>query len=230
MIVARYFIVVILSYFIGNISFAKILSFIKKDDITKHGSGNPGTMNMLRTFGFKMGILTLLLDALKGASAALIGFYLFGGPDAGITAYMGLYIGGLSVILGHNFPVIFKFKGGKGVACILGVFSVANPVLSAIAFGSAFVYLFIFDYGAIASFIFITVLTVEQAMHFEGNIVITFLLFTIFFLTWFMHRKNIQRMLVGKENKVNLKKSIKKLYTRKERKAQIKTEKKKEIG
>ena len=105
-----YIIVCVFGYFLGNISNAKLISKLKKDDITKHGSGNPGTMNMLRTFGFKIGLLTLALDALKGAIPALLGFYLFGGLDAGEIAYVGLYCGGTSAVLGHCFPVFSKVR------------------------------------------------------------------------------------------------------------------------
>lgn len=213
----KFVILIIFSYFIGNLSNARIISKLLKRDITKEGSGNPGTMNMLRTFGFKVGILTLFLDVIKGSIPALFGFYLFGGVQAGTDAYIGLYTAGLSVVLGHNFPLLYKFKGGKGVACILGVYAVAEPLWALIAFVGCFIYLYFFDYGAIASFIFITVLTVVEALKFKQNIVITVLLLVLYFLTWFMHRKNINRLLLGKENKVNLKRSLQKM-AKKERK------------
>lgn len=222
----KYVILILISYLIGNISNARIISKFKKKDITQEGSGNPGTMNMLRTFGFKVGILTLFLDCLKGVIPALSGFLLFGGVNAGIQAYIGLYVAGISVVIGHNFPVFYKFKGGKGVACILGVYAVAEPLWALVAFVACFIYLYFFDYGAIASFIFITILTVVEALKFKQNVVITIILLVLYFLTWFMHRKNINRMLLGKENKVNLKRSIEKL-AKKERK-QITKEIKKE--
>lgn len=243
----RYVIVIVVSYFIGNINFARIISGKLKQDITKQGSGNPGTMNMLRTFGFKAGMLTLFLDAVKGVVTALLGFLVFGGATGSYLdimgihssayAIIGLYIGGLSAIIGHNFPILYRFKGGKGVACILGIYLIASPILVAICFIFAFIYLYVFDYAAIASFIFITVLTFFEAFKCNGDLVTTLLLFTIYFLTWFMHRKNIFRLLVGTENKVNLKKTLRKLYTKKEIKAEkkeIKLEKKedkyKDIG
>lgn len=228
-----YVLLVIGSYFIGNISNARILSKVKKDDITKHGSGNPGTMNMLRTYGFKTGLLTLFLDAIKGAVPALAGFLL--SKLFNFDQYFGLYLAGISVVLGHNFPVFYKFKGGKGVACILGVFAVAEPLWASIAFLGCFLYLLIFDYGAMASFIFITSLTVIEAYKFRGDIKICSLLFILFFLTWFMHRQNIFRLLIGKENKVNLVGAIKKLKSKpkltKDEKLDVKNEiKQKEIG
>lgn len=208
--ILKYVGVVIIGYFIGNINFARIISKFLKNDITQHGSGNPGTMNMLRTFGFKFGLLTLVLDVIKGAVSSLIGFYVFGGDISANQSIIGLYVGGLSCVLGHNFPIIYKFKGGKGVACILGIYAVANPIWTLIAFAISFIYLCIFDYGAVASFIFITILTVLESTKHTGCIPITCLLFVLFFMTWFMHRKNIARLLWGKENKVNLKKAFKK--------------------
>ena len=213
----KYICVIFVGYIVGNISFARILSRFRKTDITKQGSGNPGTMNMLRTFGFKLGLLTLLLDTLKGALGATYGFFVFGGDMAVQNCVIGLYFGGLSTVLGHNFPVFFNFKGGKGVACILGIFLVANPLWSLAAFGIAFVYLCIFDYGAMASFIFITFLTVFEATQYRGNLPITFLLFILFFLTFFMHRKNITRLLWGKERKANLAKAFKKKKKKREK-------------
>lgn len=242
----KYLIVIIVSYFIGNISFARIISAKKKKDITKQGSGNPGTMNMLRTFGFKTGLLTLLLDAFKGACGAMLGFFMFGGAgatigflglNAPIEAITGLYVGGFAVTLGHNFPVLYKFKGGKGVACILGVYLVASPIWVAASFVFCFIYLYIFDYAAVASFIFLTILTFIQALKYKGELVVSLLLFFLYFMTVYAHRMNFYRLLTGKENKVNLKRSLKKLYgkkevkaEKKEIKAEIKNDKKEEIG
>jgi glycerol-3-phosphate acyltransferase PlsY len=106
--------------------------------------------------------------------------------------------------------VFYGFKGGKGVACILGIFAVANPLWSLVAFAVGFVYLYFFDYGAVASFVFVTILTTLEGLKYRGNLEITILLFLLFFLTWFMHRTNIQRLLWGKERKVNLAKAFKK--------------------
>ncbi len=198
-------------YLLGNVSFAKVISRLKHDDITKHGSGNPGTMNMLRTFGVKLGLLTLLLDAVKGAIPSLLGFFMFGGADGGELAYIGLYAGGMSAVVGHCFPIFSKFKGGKGVATTLGMFAVAEPYLALGMFVVCLLYLVIFDYGAIASFLFITALTLFEGYRFHSNLTISVMLMVLYCLIFFMHRKNITRLLIGKENKVNLKSKLKKL-------------------
>lgn len=216
--IIKHIIALVIGYLIGNISFARIISRKLKKDITHEGSGNPGSMNMLRTFGFKIGILNLFLDSLKGAISALIGFFIFGADITNIQCVIGIYVGGLGAILGHNFPVFYKFKGGKGVACILGIFAVADPLWSLIAFLVSFLYLYFFDYGAIASFLFITILTVLQALKYNSNVEMTVLLFILFFLTWFMHRQNIARLLWGKERGANLAKAFKKKTKHKEKK------------
>ena len=214
-----YIVLIVFSYLIGNISFARILSAIKKEDITKKGSGNPGTINMIRTYGIKFGGLTLLLDVCKGAIPSLIGYFIFGGKDNELFSLIGLYMCGLSTIVGHVYPVFFKFKGGKGIACTLGVFLVANPLCLLIFFVIAFIYMLFFDYGSVASLLIVSALTVIETYlislkAIEPNIVsfaLSLLIFAIFGLTWFAHRKNILRLLTGKENKTNLLKGLKKL-------------------
>ncbi len=229
--VVKFIIIIVFGYLLGNFSSAKFLSHIVKDDITKHGSGNPGTMNMLRTFGVKLGALTLLMDVLKGAIPSLIGYFMFGG-GATIPAYIGLFVGGFSAVIGHIFPVFYKFKGGKGVACIIGMFAVAEPLWALGVLVICFVYLLLFKYGVLASFIFITILTIIEGYRFRGNLVICLLLFGVFCMTWFMHRQNFFRLLIGKENKVNLfKKKSKETKVNKAEKKKLAKEKKiKEIG
>lgn len=210
--VVKIVLLIIFSYLLGSVNFARILSKSSNSDITKKGSGNPGTMNMLRSYGAKLGGLTLLLDILKGALPAIIGFFLLGGYANLEGATLGLYLGGVSVILGHIYPILYRFKGGKGIACSLGVFLVANPLATILVFIISVVYLWFFEYGSITSFIMITALTVIEGLKVSSyqNVFITILLFAIFFLTFFAHRQNIFRLLIGKENRVSLKTILKK--------------------
>ena len=127
-----YSILAVVSYFIGNITFARIIAKFHKDDITKHGSGNPGTLNTWRSYGFWPGVLTFLLDMIKGLLPTLVAYLSFGYID-GCSAEIAVYIAGFSVVLGHIFPIIFSFKGGKGIATSVGVFFIANWWVSLIA-------------------------------------------------------------------------------------------------
>jgi len=231
-----FIILIIASYFIGNLSPSRILASKENIDITKQGSGNPGMTNMLRTFGFKMGLLTLVLDALKGAIPAAAGFFIFGGTGGGALAYIALYSAGLAAVLGHNFPILYNFKGGKGIACMLGIFLVAHPLITLIVLVGVFFYLLLFDYGAIGSFILITSLTLFEAyrinvVHYATTetLILKILLFVLFFLAWFMHRQNIFRLLIGKENKINLMDKLKNIGGKKSRQKR-KEKKEEEIG
>ena len=208
--------VVVLSYFCGNISFSRIISRTKKDDITKLGSGNPGSTNILRNYGFKFGILNLALDMFKAFVPALVSFYVFG------QNYVMLYIAGLSSMLGHIYPVVYKFKGGKGIASMLGVFLAANPIVTLIVIAGGAVVWAIFEYGSVVSFLCITSMTVLEGIRAQMTLslgdrkIICLILFAIFAFTWYAHRKNIERLLLGKESNASLiKKTKKKLKSKK---------------
>lgn len=202
-------IIVVVSYFMGNISFSRFLARTKKQDITKLGSGNAGSTNILRNFGFKYGVLNLILDILKGFIPSFLAYKIFG------DNLVYLYIAGISVMIGHIYPVIFKFKGGKGIASMLGVFLASDPVVTLIVIAVAAISWLIFKYGSIASFICVTSLTVYEgikAKELLGNEpkIVCALLFVIFCLTWYAHRSNIERLLCGRESKVSLIKKTKK--------------------
>ena len=161
----RILILAVLSYALGNWSMARMIAWnYRRVDIATKGSGNPGTMNMIRNFGYGKGAATLVLDVIKGATPALLGGlfleYAYHEGGAFYFSHLGVYIGGLSVILGHMFPVVFKFKGGKGVACGIGVFFVANPLMMLIVFAvMTFIFVFL-EYGFVASLVGILSMTV----------------------------------------------------------------------
>lgn len=231
----KFLVLIVGSYLIGNIFFARIISRAKRYDISKSGSGNPGTMNMLRNLGLVVGLLTLVLDMLKGIIPTLVGFYLFGGPEAGNTAYIGAFTAGLSVLVGNIFPVFYRFKGGKGAAVTYGMFCAVQPILGVVIFFAGIVYLLIFDYASLLSFLMITTFTIYEASTLgliggEGNIVLSCLLFAIFCLVFFAHRQNIFRLLVGKENGINFKGKLKDFKDKRLSKSKKEELKQKEIG
>ena len=147
---------------------------------------------------------------LKGFIPALLTTIIF--PTQPIM----LYVSGLSVIIGHIYPVVFKFKGGKGIATMLGFFFACNWLLTLIVVLIAAISWLIFQYGSVASFICVTILTVWEGVRPKASLplneskVVCLLLFCIFLLTWYAHRGNIERLLFGKESKVSLIKSTKK--------------------
>ena len=211
-------ILAVCSYFLGNVNFAIILSKVRHKDITKSGSGNPGTMNMLRTFGIGLGLATLLLDVLKGVLPALAGRLIFAGAEteAGFPWNMlAMYLGGLFVVLGHVFPCLHH-RGGKGVATTIGVFLCGCWWVALICFFVGVVYIFFFEYGGVGSLIMITGFVVEQITVFFLNgtprtpefwVLLGILLFFVL-LSFIMHRGNLARMAKGTENRTQLRKML----------------------
>ena len=230
-IAMKFFVLVIFAYFMGNINFARILSKTRNDDITKHDSGNPGTMNMLRTHGVKLGVFTLIFDAIKAVIPCLIGQLLLFRGDP-YLAELSIYVAGLSCVLGHMYPVIHKFKGGKGVASGFGMAMVANPISTSICLAVFIITLLIFKIASLSSMIcavgFVVTETVLLALH-DYYLAIA-LLWVLFFLIIYAHRSNIKRMLQRKENKVNLQDAVQKdidyAKSKKEKRMQKKLEKK----
>lgn len=207
--------VIAVSYLCGNISIARIISKRKNQDITKLGSGNPGMTNTLRNFGVKLAAINLLLDMLKAFAPALIAYYVFGGDR------VMLYIAGLSAMCGHIYPVFYKFKGGKGISSMMGIFLASNPIATIAIMLIGTVIWFIFEYGSVVSFLCITTLTVVEGIRAKMTLpeldrkIICLMLFAIFIFTWYAHRKNIERLLLGKESKASIKKKVKKKLSQK---------------
>lgn len=210
------------SYLMGNVNFAVIISKLKKKDIRNIGSGNPGTLNMSRNFGLGVGVLTLVLDILKGAIPTFIGSIIykdtyFLGTTLPISqvAMVGC---GFFAVLGHIFPVFMKFKGGKGIATTIGVFAVCNPIVAIISGALAIAFILITEVGAMGSFIATTPGAIYACyMVYENYIksqsvtllnsvlagITNLFVVSIILLTWYAHRKNIKRMLSGEEHPTN---------------------------
>ena len=189
-----YFFTIVISYLFGSFPSGYILSkYFNKIDITKQGSGNIGATNVLRSGSKTLAILTLLIDALKGAIPVIL--FSFNG-------YL-MAIAGLFSFLGHNFPVWLKFKGGKGIATYLGIcFSVSLDL------GVSFIALwllaaFIFKTSSISSLITISLIPIISFFLIENNIIsLVFLLMTI--NSFYKHKLNILRILKGEEPKINI--------------------------
>lgn len=202
----------------------------RRVDISTKGSGNPGTMNIIRNFGYKKGLATLVLDVIKGAVPAVLGGLLleYAYYDGAAFHYsvLGVYTGGLAVILGHMFPVVFKFRGGKGVACGIGVFLAADPFVMLIVFAVALVIFIIFEYGFVASLTCIFTMTLLEYLKlftgiFDGvnlfiqadtqyAIPVAVIIGVIFVLIFVAHKQNFIRLFKGTESKVSLRGAIKK--------------------
>ena len=217
-------------YFIGCFNFALLISKLKRRDITKIGSGNPGTMNMSREFGWKIGILTFICDAIKGGLPAIILYYIyrgyvFAGTGFAVADFIKIF-GGICVIIGHIFPVFLKFNGGKGIASTLGLMwaclSLENWVFIPIGFGVLlFLILFIYltEWGSLGSLVGTTGMSIMQALIFINTyrffvnaylVAVFMMIIGINLLTWLAHAKNLKRLFAGEERHTSVKKLVKK--------------------
>lgn len=198
----------IIAYLIGSINFSVILS--KKMagfDVREKGSGNAGTTNMLRSVGKKAAAITLVLDILKGVLAILIAMAI-GRIFENSNGALLVQVAGVAVILGHTFPIFFKFKGGKGVATSLGVLIMSNWQIGLICLVFALILIALtqmVSVGSIAAAILYPVLTlfIPQNYIVPGNYLIYSIVLAVIIV--FNHRENVKRLLSGTENKISFK-------------------------
>ena len=216
----------IASYFIGCFNFAVLISHFKNKDIRNMGSGNPGTMNMTRSFGLKFGAINFFCDVLKGGVPALVGWLIFKDYCFEGTAFVvsdfARYLFGIMVIIGHIFPVTMKFRGGKGIASTMGLFLFAVScevwwyVFIVVAFlTGVLIYIIFSEMGSMGSLLGVSGLSVFQAVvtiiKYNGVlsvwvIVTLMIIFSINVLTWAAHRQNIWRLLAGEEHRTSVRK------------------------
>ncbi|MCR5829554.1 MAG: glycerol-3-phosphate 1-O-acyltransferase PlsY [Lachnospiraceae bacterium] len=208
--------IIIVGYFIGSIPFGYIIGKINHIDIRNYGSGSSGTTNAFRTVGRLGGILTFVGDYLKAfIPIMLIRYVIF--PD---EPYMHLFmlIFGFACVLGHNFPVWLKFKGGKGIAVTAGVCSGLDFLI--IPFGVVLfaIVVLISKYVSLGSLCISIVIPIwifirmSDDAYFPWLIVVSFLYTLSAFI---MHRKNIKRLIHGEENKIGQRVKIDKNITEK---------------
>ena len=192
--------IILVAYLIGSIPNGVIIAKIFcKIDPTKSGSGNIGATNVYRTAGKIPGIITLILDILKGFLPVY--FAKKWGLDFQIVLFTGL-----AAFLGHLFPVFLKFKGGKGVATAIGIFLVLTPLAVLIASIIFFIVAYIWRYVSLASMIssfllpaIIKVLIIFKFYNYPDSMV--YFAGTISILIIYKHKANIQRLIEKKEFK-----------------------------
>lgn len=189
----------VIGYLLGCIPCGVLIArFYGHMDIRKTGSGNSGTTNVLRTLGWAPSLLTLAGDCVKGVLAALIGRWL--GGEASMLA------GGLFAVLGHDFPVFMKFKGGKGIATSLGITFVICPpvapllVVIVIAIVAVTRIMSVGTLAASLSYPFLNWLFLPEDADPALRIGFAILLMV---LSFFCHRSNLRRLFRGEENKLD---------------------------
>ena len=194
MTVVSIFLITIIGYLLGAISFAVIIARSKGVDIFKEGSGNPGATNIKRVLGRKWGNAVFALDALKGFTAAGLSLMVYDDDRLAVIAL-------IAAILGHSFSVFLKFRGGKGVATTIG--GLLALMCPALLIGLV-VWLIIFytkKVVALASIFFAVSLPISAYFIYgtEGPLFYLGVVLALFIVV--RHRSNIIRMFSGKENK-----------------------------
>ena len=226
----QFFILAAACYLVGCFNFARFISRKKHKDITKIGSGNPGTMNMSREFGWKIGVITFFCDAFKGGIPTLIAHLIFKKYAFTSTVVrvsdVARYLAALFVIIGHIFPVTNRFKGGKGIASTFGGFwfglACENPwflLLGFLFFVAVALYIFATEWGSMGSLIGTSGFAIWQGVIYflryggeknEYFAAAMGLLLLLNLFTWGAHRKNVWRLLSGTEHRTSVKKIAKK--------------------
>lgn len=222
-------IIAIISYLIGSINSSIIISrIVCGKDIRESGSGNAGATNMLRTMGKKYAVITLIIDILKGVIAVLIASvyvkyinngarYEEWGSQSDLAMCRDLiakislpYIAGVCVVLGHNFPIFFGFKGGKGVATSLGVVMMLDWKVGLIVLITAIAIMAITRYVSLGSIVgaiaFAALEIIKMGYLHEWNAVQLVCVLILAGLLLARHHENIGRLINGTENKLGAKK------------------------
>lgn len=191
----------LIGYLLGSVNSSLVIGklFYKKD-VRKFGSGNAGATNTLRILGKSAALSVVTGDILKGILACLIGLYLVGETSPGV--YVGEYIAGLFAVIGHNWPVYFGFKGGKGVLTSLSVALMFSPLAALVCLVAFIVILALTRFVSLGSVV-CAVIFAPAAYLFGGSIytVLAGAILALFIV--FRHLPNIKRLISGNETKIS---------------------------
>ncbi len=195
---------IILAYLIGSVPTSVWIGrAFYGIDVRHHGSKNAGATNTFRVLGIKAGIPVLIIDVLKGWCAVkLIVIYEYYFPGSGDNVGYQIILGA-GALIGHIFPIYVGFKGGKGVASMLGIVIAIHPTSALIAMGIFVVVLLISRYVSLSSIIAglsfpVLIITLET------NLTLHFFALTVSVLLLMTHQKNIERLFKGEEKRANL--------------------------
>ena len=187
----------IIGYFFGSVPFGLVIVYLAGlGDIRKIGSGNIGTTNVLRTGHKGLALLTLLLDVSKAGFAALICSL------SGYTEYG--FLAGFFAVIGHNYPIWLKFKGGKGVASTLGLMLIMTPWVGIATCLTWLVTALVWHYSSLAALVALTAAPFYAFIMNDPTASLCYSLLCL--LSYYRHRTNIHRLSQGIESKISFKK------------------------
>ena len=209
----KFVIIFIIGYLLGSFSPAYFIGkYAKNIDLRSKGSGNLGSTNVMRVLGAKSALITFVIDVLKGFLAMYISNIMFSDVYSSWGA-VGMLVGGVAVVLGHNFPFYLNFKGGKGIATSFGVALYINPFGALCMLLCEWLVTLTTGYVSLASVINCIALPFFiNLFHFGPyvtNIYTWILCIILGVIALIRHIPNIKRLLKGKENRFMLKSTIK---------------------
>lgn len=193
-----------IAYLLGCFSTGLLVSGKKGVDIRSLGSKNTGASNVLRVMGLKSGAITFLGDFFKALLACLIGSLILPGATFGVNGF-GAMLGGLFAIIGHNWPVFYGFKGGKGVACSAAVVFFVSPLWGGIAIVVCLIVIAVTRFISLGSMTLLFLYMVLMCIAHWGEGITCLFTVILFVMCVWRHRTNIGRLLSGTENKIGQK-------------------------
>ena len=189
----------IIAYLLGSVSSGILVSkAVHGPDLHTVGSKSTGASNVQRTLGWKYGLITFFADALKAVLSCLIAELLTGDHMAALPA-------GLCCVIGHNWPVFFQFRGGKGVAATGGVMLYCFPLWALISIALCIALIAVFRYISLGSMLLVVSFAVLSIFFSEGNLWIILWACVLMVMCIARHHANISRLLNGSENKLGKK-------------------------
>ena len=189
----------VVAYLVGSLSGGIITSRIAHGpDLHTVGSKSTGASNVQRTMGWKYGLITFFFDALKGILSCLIAEWICGSHFAALLA-------GLFCVIGHNWPVFFHFRGGKGVATTGGVMLYCFPVPALICIALTILVIALFRYISVGSMLLVIAFAGLSFVFSEGNACIIIWAFLLMIMCVARHHANIGRLIHGTENRLGKK-------------------------
>lgn len=191
----------LVSYLLGNLNGAVCMSALMHDDVRSHGSGNAGLTNFIRNYGVGRAVYVILIDAGKAALACSVTGLLL--KPYGLYTE-GTALGGLAVMLGHNFPALLGFKGGKGILSGLFIALVVDWRVAIIILAVFLVAYLLTQYVSLGSILAATAFGVSFVLFYYNNLTVMLCGAVMGAMAVLMHRGNIVRLIKGEERKTNL--------------------------
>ena len=192
------FVLIIISYVIGSVNSSIVFSKIYKlPDPRKYGSKNPGATNILRSGNKILALAIVIFDILKGFLPVVIAYYF-------LKEDLYVQIVGVIAVIGHIYPIFYKFKGGKGVATSFGSILAFDFILGLICLMTWLITSFLFRYSALSAIVSFTFLPIYTWLSYE-NYTITSIYLILAIVVIYKHKTNIKNLLNNEETKIGSK-------------------------